>query len=201
MKYKVFIDDLLIPTPGEIAVKVKNKNKTMTLINEGEVNILKSAGLTEFDFKYIDPHGRTVDKLTSLKEAKKPFFLKIVRPSVFDTEMLVSLEDFSFKDVDKHIRDQVVSVKFKQYRDYKTKTLTIIDENTASVEKPREEESSPKPKGELKTHIVKSGDTLWALAKKYYDDGSLYNKIAEANNIDKPNLINQGAKLKIPVLS
>ncbi len=49
-------------------------------------------------------------------------------------------------------------------------------------------------------HEVKKGDTLWKIAKHYYGDGNLYNKIFEANrNILKdPNVIQIGQKLYIP---
>lgn len=47
--------------------------------------------------------------------------------------------------------------------------------------------------------IVK-GDTLWAIAKKYYGNGALYNKIYQANKdtVKNPNLIYPGNWLKIP---
>lgn len=48
-----------------------------------------------------------------------------------------------------------------------------------------------------KTYTVKKGDTLWAIAKKYYGDGSKYTKIKTANGL-KSNTIVIGQKLKIP---
>jgi len=49
-------------------------------------------------------------------------------------------------------------------------------------------------------HEVKKGDTLWKIAETYYGDGSLYNKIFEANRdtLKDPNLIKVGQKLRIP---
>jgi len=48
------------------------------------------------------------------------------------------------------------------------------------------------------THIVKSGDTLSAICRKYYGDASLYPKLAAFNNIKNPNLIYVGDVIKIP---
>ena len=49
------------------------------------------------------------------------------------------------------------------------------------------------------SHVVKSGDTLWALAKFYYGDGSKYSLISSANSdITNPNLIYPGQVLVIP---
>ena len=49
-------------------------------------------------------------------------------------------------------------------------------------------------------YTVKSGDTLSHIALHYYGDAgrSSYMKIAEANGIDNPNLIQVGQQLKIP---
>ncbi|MHB8055654.1 MAG: LysM peptidoglycan-binding domain-containing protein [Candidatus Aminicenantales bacterium] len=49
-------------------------------------------------------------------------------------------------------------------------------------------------------HVVVAGDTLSALAKKYYGKASLYMKIFEANRdiLNNPDLIRIGQKLRIP---
>lgn len=51
-----------------------------------------------------------------------------------------------------------------------------------------------------KKYKVKKGDTLWAIAKKYYGSGAKYTKIVNANKklIKNPNLIQIGWVLKIP---
>jgi len=47
-------------------------------------------------------------------------------------------------------------------------------------------------------YTVKSGDTLSAIALRYYGDGNEYMKIARANGIDDPDHIQAGQRLKIP---
>ena len=47
-------------------------------------------------------------------------------------------------------------------------------------------------------HTVAKGDTLWAIAQRYYGNGSRYPEIAKANNISNPNIISVGQKLLIP---
>ena len=51
-----------------------------------------------------------------------------------------------------------------------------------------------------KKYKVKKGDTLWAIAKKYYGSGAKYPKIVSANKnlIKNPNLIQIGWTLTIP---
>jgi nucleoid-associated protein YgaU len=48
------------------------------------------------------------------------------------------------------------------------------------------------------TWTVDPGDTLWAIAEKVYGDGNQYQRIATANGIDNPDLINVGQVLLIP---
>ena len=47
-------------------------------------------------------------------------------------------------------------------------------------------------------YTVVKGDSLWAIAKKYYGSGHLYPKIAKANNIANPDIIYIGQTLLIP---
>lgn len=62
--YSMYIEDVLFPvTPGKISYKIGNNNKTITLINEGEVNLIKTPGLTEI----------TIDELILPVFQKYPF--------------------------------------------------------------------------------------------------------------------------------
>lgn len=50
----------------------------------------------------------------------------------------------------------------------------------------------------MATHIVKSGETLGAIAKKYLGKSSSYMVIAKASGIEDPNRVAVGTKLTIP---
>ena len=51
MAYVFYLGSVMLPvTPGALQVKINGNNKTMTLINEGEINLLKQPGLTEVAF-------------------------------------------------------------------------------------------------------------------------------------------------------
>lgn len=54
--------------------------------------------------------------------------------------------------------------------------------------------------GAAKVHVVEKGDTLGAIAKKYYGKASAYMKIFEANKdvLTDPDKIKPGQKLRIP---
>ena len=52
MAYKLYMAGTLMPiTPSKVTVKINNQNKTMTLINGEEINILKAAGLSDVSFE------------------------------------------------------------------------------------------------------------------------------------------------------
>jgi LysM repeat protein len=68
----------------------------------------------------------------------------------------------------------------------------------ASVETAARPSESGSKTTKAASYTVQSGDTLWAIAKAAYGDGSLYTKLASANGISNPNLIYAGQVLTIP---
>jgi nucleoid-associated protein YgaU len=61
---------------------------------------------------------------------------------------------------------------------------------------PVAEEVPPPPAAQ--TYTVELGDTLWAIAERFYSDGNRYQEIANASGIDNPDAINVGQVLTIP---
>lgn len=228
MAYHLFLGSMLYPvTPSKIDVKIKGQNKTLTLINDTVVNVLKNPGLTEISFDLLLPNVpyrfATYDikygfrdasfylaHMEWLKTSKKPFRFLLTRymPSgryLFDTNMSVSLENYTIKEDAKQGLDVIVSVTLKQYVEYGTKIVKVLtSDGTASIEKTRETENSPAPsENSVKTHTVTGDDTLWNIAKMYYGDGSKYTLIYEANKdkIANPSVIREGQVLTIPGVS
>jgi LysM repeat protein len=207
---------VLLPiAPEKFSLKVKNANKTMTLINEGEINFLKEAGLTELEFDVLIPAVQYsfakydggfkspayfTNHFEELKTSKKPFQFIISRQMpngklLFDTNMTVSMESYTTKEQSNQGFDLVVSIKLKQYRPFGTK-IVKVENNKASVSNKREQTNSPAPKKET-TYTVKKGDCLWNIAKKFYGNGSKYTKIYEANKdlIKSPDKVYVGQEL------
>jgi LysM repeat protein len=69
---------------------------------------------------------------------------------------------------------------------------------TAAPAAPTEAPAAPTAAPAQRIYTVVSGDTLWAIAARFYGDGSKYPKIASANGIANPDLIMAGQKLTIP---
>lgn len=217
--YYFYMGSVLLPiAPEKFTWKVNGANKTMTLINEGEVNFLRDAKLTDFEFdalipavqyafaKYdgvFKPTAYFTNYFEELKTSKEPFQFIIVRQMpngkvLFDTNISVSLESYTIKEQAKEGFDLTVSFKLKQYRPFGTKIVKVTN-NKASVTDQRQTNNSPAPKTGT-TYKVEKGDCLWNIAKAIYGDGSKYTKIYEANKdkITNPNLIYPDQILTIP---
>ena len=218
--YSFFIDGMELPiAPQKLTVKIKGNNKTLTLINEGDINFLRAPGLTEITFDAVLPMlgqysfangyrrpDSYLNKLENLMTDKEPFRFLVSRVSpsgrlLYDTNMEVSLENYTVTEDATKGPDVTVSITLKQYISYSTKTVTVVKpkpEKKPVVQQKKKRETSSAPK--VKTYTVKSGDCLWNIAKKYYGNGAQYTKIYNANKgkIKNPNLIYPGQVLTIP---
>ena len=74
--------------------------------------------------------------------------------------------------------------------------------NVEGIAKVEEDLTTGDSGTEATFHTVEKGDTLWAVAKASYGDGSKYNAIFEANRpmLSDPDKIYPGQKLRIPPL-
>lgn len=196
-------DVLAFPiTPSELKIKIGSNNKVITLINEGDINVLKSPSLVEIEFearfpmrKY--PYSRDFhdfqtyfDKFKELKENRKPFRFIVVRSTpdgrgTWDTNKMVALEDLELFESADEGDDVIVSFELKQYKEYSVKTIKVptdtpSDSNTTTstseTARPTENKST-----ESYVYVVKTGDCLWNIAKAAYGNGAKYTKIYEAN--------------------
>ncbi|HGM3508756.1 TPA: LysM peptidoglycan-binding domain-containing protein [Clostridioides difficile] len=210
MAYDFYLDGVQLPiTPGKLEIKVTNKNKTVDLINTGEVNILKKEGLSEISFEAEFTHNKLpfyrgtfkdvqffLSKLELLKTDCKPFQFIVSREMdgkvLFNTNRKVSLEEYNIVEDADNGSDFKVAIKLKQYRDYSTRKLVPAppksDTGRPSVKiEPKRVDSVNAPSG--KTYTVKAGDSLWSICQKQLGNGSLYKKVYELNKtmMDKAN--------------
>ena len=139
--FKIGSDVLTFPiTPSELTIKVGSNNKKVTLINEGDINILKSPSLVEVSFearfpmrKY--PYAREFksfqtyfDTFRDLKENKKSFRFIVARSTpngtrTWDTNLLMALESFELNEDVNEGDDVIVSFELKQFKEYGVKKL------------------------------------------------------------------------------
>lgn len=192
-------DVLTFPiTPGELNIKVGSNNKVVTLINEGDINILKSPSLIEVEFearfpmrKY--PYSREVssfqtymDKFTELKEEKKSFRFIVARTTpggkrTWDTNLLMALEDFEVDESADDGDDVLISFKLKQFKDYGVTTIKTKSTTSTTTSTSNKARSTDNKASSSDVYVVKSGDCLWKISKKFYGKGTSWTKIYNAN--------------------
>jgi len=210
MAYDFFLDKTRLPIPpAKLSMKINGKNQTMTLINEGEINVLKQAGLTDISFTALLPNVKYpfarydggyknasffLDELERLKTklSSFQFIVSRITPSgkvLFDTNIKVSLEDYKILEDAKSGFDVSVEISLKQYKDYGTKVIAIKQvtptKTTVKVEQKRPTDNAPAQK----TYTVVKGDCLWNIAQKFLGNGSRYPEIYALNKtvIDERN--------------
>jgi LysM repeat protein len=222
--YDFYLKKCLLPiAPEKLSIKINNANSTLTLIDEGQINILKTAELTDIEFECEIPQVKYpfatyksgfkgasyfLDYFEELKTSKKPFQFIVSRTMpngkvLFSTNIKVSMEDYKITENAKNGFDLTVKIKLKQYREYSTKTVNIkiaASKPKATVTTTRAAETSPAPSSS-QTYTVVKGDCLWNIAKKFYGSGAKYTVIYNANKSvigGNPNLIYPGQVLTIP---
>lgn len=204
-------------TPAALSIKTPSKNTTVTLINDGEINILKEGGLREISFEFLLPQSKYpfsnfsvsnytatafIPLLNEKKKSKKPFQFIVARLApnnkkvLFFTNITAQIEDFSYdEDAKSHGLDVMCSISLKEWKPYSTKSIKVAEaegKKVATVSNPR-----PTTKTAPKTVTVKAGDTLWAICKKHLGDGSKYKEIAKLNKLSNPNVIKVGQVLRL----
>lgn len=211
--------------PEQITMNINGNNKTVNLINNGEVNVIKPAGLTDIKFDLLLPNKKYpfatygtggykrawyfLEKLERFKKMDKPFPWIVYRSLpdgkiLYSTSMLVTLEDYTIKEDAKDGFDVVVSISLKQYVKYGVKKLKLArDEDgtyyviaKASGGRGYEAKKRKVPT----THKVTENDTIWSIAKYYYNDELKYGKIWKQNKdkMDSPEELRVGTILIIP---
>jgi nucleoid-associated protein YgaU len=105
------------------------------------------------------------------------------------------------KDLKVSYEDGVVSLSGDAQSQEALEKAVLMAGNVEGVSEVKAQElSAPPQTEEVEFHVIEKGDTLWALAKRYYGDGNAYPRIFEANRevIKDPDLIFPGQKIRIP---
>ena len=205
-KYKLPVN------PEEIKRSRELNIETYQVLEEGQVSIPSYCSLEEYSFEAEFP-SQDVNYMEPGAEADADYYEKMFRkaqknkkPIRFIASNDIS-DDISVKVLVKSVEvvekageegDKYISLTLLEYKGagkryvaVQTPDATVKQEETPLAENPAVTAN--------KTHTVQSGDTLWGIAKKYYGNGSQYQKIVSANpSIKNPNLIYPGQVFTIP---
>ncbi len=206
--YEFYIDNIRYPLPPQkFQLKINNKNETVTLVNEGEVNRIKAQGLTdvqatelllpavEYPFANYGKAGFQkpdvyLSQLEKLKTSGAVFKVVLIRNLAgkalgWNFSMECTLEDYTVEEDVQEGVDVKLTLNFKQWVHYGTKVLTFTKKKngktTATTKKTRKPSSSKKSEGDGGGYVVKKGDCLISIAKKKLGKGSRWKEIYQLN--------------------
>ena len=169
--------------PPSMNVTINGKNESVTLIDEGEINIIKKPGLSDIEFELLLPNQlypfasytngfqpseyylnhieKIMTEVDSNSKRIKPTSFIVNRLSrnnkilLFDTNFDVSVEGYTIEEDAENLGiDIKCTIKLKQYRAYGTKLLKVQSPATSS--------------SATKVTVEKSRDTTNKVTKKTY---------------------------------
>lgn len=117
-----------------------------------------------------------------------------------DINTLVLIEECNPSETAGEEGDKYFDFKLLEYRDFGFKSVVVSTVAAKPVAKAAVVPKIMKNPKAPKTYTVKSGDTLWGIAKRFYGNGAKYSTIynSNRNKIKHPNLIYPGQVLTIP---
>ncbi len=198
--------------PSQYTITVANKNTIVNIIQLGDINIIGKTGLREVSLSSFFPaivynfsNNKTekdpkdyVNRIEKWRKSGEP--IRIIITSTLNMEC--TIESFSYGEHDA-TRDIYYTLHLKEYRKpkataIKRETSSADDDSGTANTSNRATQSENTNSGT--TYTVKSGDSLWKIAKQFYGNGAKYTKIFEANKdkISDPNLIYPSQVLTIP---
>lgn len=196
----------IFPTSFEINGNINTS--TSNVLRLGEIIICGGAGLRtteinsffpskQYHFCNYKDFPQPYDCVNKLKKWMEQGLILRYIITETDVNMEVVIESFKYGKQD-GTNDVYFTLSLKEYKRIQIPSVNSSDGKIEAVK------NVPVTKGfetgKQKTHKVVKGDNLWSLAKKYYGNGDLYEKIVEANKklIKTADHIEDGWILVIP---
>ena len=185
--------------PAEFERVIGADYETNKIVGLGDVATFNGNGLAQLSLSSFFPNKeysfnaysnvlKPYDLVRYFKEWKNKGTVVRVILTGTDINQSMYITNFSYGEKD-GTGDVYYSIDLLEYRPI---TIPKYNNNDNSDNSDREDNNKDKEednKTTQKTHKVVKGDSLWAIAQKYYGKGSLYPKIKEANKTKYPSLV------------
>lgn len=208
-KYKLPVN------PEEIKRSRELKVETYQVLGTGQVSVPAYCELEQYSFEaefpsreyhYVNPGARAdADYYEKMfrKAQKNKESIQFIASNEITDDISVKVLVSSVESVERagEEGDKYLTVKLQEYEPPGKRYVAVqMAETVVKQEDTSATEAAEAPAAEeIRTHTVQAGDTLWAIAKKYYGNGAEYPKIVSANSgIKNPNLIYPGQVFAIP---
>lgn len=195
--------------PEKLAVSSAGKNKTATVLELGEVLLLRKRGLRTVSWESFFPASsiplvsgkrlepmELVAEIQRARDSLKPLRFLLLGANL-DVNTTMGIDDFQYEERGCEVGDVYYSIKLSEWINYAPKRLTLSG-GAQAVEQPAKRSGTPEAP---KTYTVVSGDSLWAIARRSYGDGGRWKNIYAANKSTvgaNPNRIYPGQVLTLP---
>ncbi|GAB2558167.1 LysM peptidoglycan-binding domain-containing protein [Gracilibacillus alcaliphilus] len=185
--------------PSSVGLSIGNKNESIDISNLGEVTVIQEPSPKTVQFSSFFPAKSTplveyssfpkpwdaIQRIEKWQKSKKPLRLVVTKTKI---NIPVSIDSFNYQEEGGAVGDISYDLSLKEFKFVSVRKIKV-----KVPKKPKRPNPKPKPR----THTVKSGDTLWDLARKYYGNSLEWRKIWNANKAmmvkrDKRNLKQPG---------
>lgn len=198
--------------PAKLNVSSPGKNERVTVLELGEVLLLRKKGLRILSWESFFPVSKApytvgqirdpvsiVQAIQKARDQKSPVRFLITGTDL-DCNLRMGIDSFEYEERSGELGDLYYTIKLYEWKDISPKRI-VLPEKKEEPAKTKEPKRPGKPEQTSKTYTVKPGDCLWNIAKKFYGKGSDYTKIYNANKGkigSNPNLIYPGQVFTIP---
>lgn len=204
LSFNNFAEKLQLPVPpAEFSMTTGNFNETINITDLGDINQIGGEALAEVEISSFfpvrpapyttpsvpDPY-KAVEQIEKWRKSKKPIRLIITGTSV---NLACAIESFTWGERGGS-RDVDYSLKLKEYRFIQVKQVGQAQQSAPAASE------RPDTKEPAQNYSVKSGDSLYMIAKRQYGDGNRWKEIYEKNKSvigSNPNLIKPGQVLQL----
>lgn len=198
--------------PAKLNVSSPGKNERVTVLELGEVLLLRKKGLRILSWESFFPVSKApytvgqirdpvsiIQAIQKARDQKSPVRFLITGTDL-DCNLRMGIDSFEYEERSGELGDLYYTIKLYEWKDISPKRI-VLPEKKEEPAKTQEPERAGTPEQTSKTYTVKPGDCLWNIAKAIYGKGSDYTKIYNANKGvigSNPNLIYAGQVFTIP---